>query len=431
MEAAMSKRAGAILFLLLTALFLAANQGAYRGYFQEDELDTLGWAPRLDHVEYLTRALSPLFQTNNFRPVGHAFFHVAGLAFGLNYPPYVALLHAIHLFNVWLVWLVARRLGAKPWPAGAACVFFALHMALFDAVWKPMYVYDVLCATFCLLSLLAWMRDRWALALVAFWLAYKSKEIAIMLPVALLCYEYWFGQRRWLRLAPFLAISLSFGLQGMLLNPHRNEDSPYTFHFTLSALAATSVFYAERFFLVPYLGFAVPLAAFVSRNRRTWFGVALMGAFFFPLLFLPGRLFAAYCYLPFAGLAVALSGWLESATPALIVAFFLLLAPVEYRSLRAQKRATLETARQVQAWVEPAEDFAYANPNLSAVVYKGLPENFSRWGADGALRFLYPSERVIIKQIDDPGAAEALDSGRAVLLTWDAQARRLRITRQR
>ena len=72
-------------------------------------------------------------------------------------------------------------------------------MALFDAVWKPMYVFDVLCATFCLLSVLMWTRRRWILSLLAFWLAYKAKELAVMLPAVLLCYEMWIGTRRWNR----------------------------------------------------------------------------------------------------------------------------------------------------------------------------------------------------------------------------------------
>ena len=147
---------------------------------------------------------------------------------------------------------------------------FAFHMALFEAIWKPMYVFDVLCGTFCVLSLLAYSRQRWILSFVAFWLAYKAKEVAVMLPLVLVCYEYWFGKRRWLRLAPFFLVSLSFGIQGILLNP--NQDNDYTFRFTPAALAKTSVFYADRLFLVPYLGFLLPAAAYVSRNRRTWFG---------------------------------------------------------------------------------------------------------------------------------------------------------------
>src|SRR2546422_3903172 len=40
------------------------------------------------------------------------------------------------------------------------------------------------------------------------------------------------------------------------------------------------------------------------RDRRLWFGAVMVFLFFVPLLFLPGRLYPAYCYLPMAGFAI-------------------------------------------------------------------------------------------------------------------------------
>ena len=191
--------------------------------------------------------------------MGHYYFHAVEEIAGLNFPVYVAVLQAFHLLNVWLLWLVARRLGAPPFAAAAACLFFGLHMALFDDFWKPMYIFDVLCATFCLLSLWCYASERWVLSFAAFWLAYKSKELAVMLPAVLLVFEIWFGKRRWKPLVPFFLTSLSFGVQGMLRNP--NHDNDYTFRFTAAALSKTSVFYAGRIFLIPYLGFVTPAFA--------------------------------------------------------------------------------------------------------------------------------------------------------------------------
>src|SRR5262249_19142363 len=151
---------------------------------------------------------------------------------GLDFPVYVAVIQAIHVLNVWLLWLVIRRLGAGTTAAAAACCFFGLHMALFDNVWKPMYVFDVLCATFCLASLLFWIDGRWIPSLIAFWFAYKCKELAVMLPLVLAI-----ARPRWKQLVPFFAVSLSFGLQGMIRNP--NLDNDYTFRFTLAALGKT------------------------------------------------------------------------------------------------------------------------------------------------------------------------------------------------
>src|SRR5436190_3072930 len=335
----MSKRSGLILFALLAALFLIVNRGAYTGYFQDDEIDNLSWTPYLSSLDFLQGALTPRFQPNNFRPVGHYYFHAAEKLFGLDFPKYVAVIHAIHLLNVWLLWLLARRLGAKPFAASAACAFFAFHMALFDNFWKPMYVFDVLCAMFCLFSLLCYAQGRWVVSFAAFWMAYKSKELAVMLPMILTCYEIWFGHRRWKPLAPFFLASLCFGIQSILLNP--NHDNDYTFRLTAAALAKTSAFYASRVFLVPYLGFVVPLFALVARNRRAWFGLAMMGLLFSPLLFLPGRIFSAYCYVPFTGLSIAFTGLAESAAPPVIAAFLLLWLPIDLQELRLRRRDTL------------------------------------------------------------------------------------------
>ena len=85
----MSKRSGVILLVLFAVLFLVVNRGAYRGYFHDDEFDTLGWARYGDSTDYLKGALTPRFQENNFRPVGHFYFHAAEHFFGLDFPKYL------------------------------------------------------------------------------------------------------------------------------------------------------------------------------------------------------------------------------------------------------------------------------------------------------------------------------------------------------
>src|SRR5260370_2506564 len=227
-------------------------------------------------------------------------------------------------------------------------------MALFDDFWKPMYVFDVLCARFCLLSLWCYASGRWVLRFAAFWLAYKSKELAVMLPAVLLAFEFWFGKRRWKPLLPFFLVSLSFGVQGILGNP--NKDNDYTFRFTAAGLAKTSVFYAGRIFLIPYLGFVVPAFALLGRNRRTWFGLAAMGLFLFPVLFLPGRVFSAYCYLPFAGLGIAITGLAESASPAALALFLALWLAIAFLEVRLRWRHTLATHSDVPPAMTPARE---------------------------------------------------------------------------
>src|SRR6266849_6508006 len=294
----MTKRAGAALLLFAAALFLIANRAAYRGYFQDDELNNMSWTRDIPVNGYVKAIVSPRFFNNNFRPVGHFYYRQMSLWYGLDFPKYLPLMHLAHILNIWLVWLLARRLGLSLVAASIGTALFVFHLAVFEVYWKPMYLFDLFCATFTLSTILLYARRQYVLSFCAFWLAYKSKELAVMIPVVLACYEFWLAEKKsWKPLIPFFAVSLSFGLQGMLLN--QNVDNDYTFRFTLAAFWTTLSFYSSKLLLMAL----IPLP-FAARDRRLWFGIALVCLFFIPLMFLPGRLFAAYCYLPLAGFAL-------------------------------------------------------------------------------------------------------------------------------
>ncbi len=420
----MSKRTGLILFLLLAGVFLVLNRAAYKGYFQDDEIDAMAWTRWGPASAFFKGVLTPI-HANNFRAVGFFYFRVAERAFGLDFPKYVAVVHAIHLLNVWVLWLLMRRLGSPVLPAAAACAFFALHMALFDAVWKPMYIFDVLCATFCLVSILLWLRGNWILSLISFWLAYKSKELAVMLPLVLVCCELWFGKRRWTRLAPFVAVSLSFGLQALVISPTHDVD--YVFHFTPASWAQTAPFYAGQVFLVPYLGFLVPLGAVAARNRRTWFGLAMMGLFLFPMLCLPGRIASAYCYVPFTGLAVAMAGMAEAAKPAVIAIFLVLWTPLDIHWLRLQRNDTLRRDQDAREFLTTLGKFAKSRPAVTGFAYKGVPEGFHAWGLESGVKYFFRRLDVTIPSADSPEGAALQRNGRTAVLNWDEARRKLEI----
>src|SRR5260370_38209577 len=116
-------------------------------------------------------------------------------------------MHDIHLLNVVLLWLLARALGAAYRGAGVGAVFYFLHAAVFDVYWKPMYVVDLLCATCTLAALLAYVRGWLIPSLVFFWLALKSKETLILLPLLLVADELFVVGRKWTRTLPLLAVA--------------------------------------------------------------------------------------------------------------------------------------------------------------------------------------------------------------------------------
>ena len=419
----MSKRTGWALFLLLAAVILILNRDAYRGYFQDDEINAMSWTRFGPATEFLKGALQPVYK-NCFRAVGFYFFHVTEGLFGLNFPKYVAVIQALHLLNLWMLWLLIRRLGAPVLAACFAVAFFGLNAALFDAVWKPAFIFDLLCATLCLASTLLWIRGWWIPSFVLFWLAYQTKELAVMLPLVLVCYELWFGSRRWTRLALFLAASFSFAFQALVLHPVPSGD--YSFHFTPLTLAHTSSFYAGKVFLVPYLGFLLPLGGYLANNRRTWFGLATLVLYFVPLLFLPGRIQSSYCYLPFTGLAVALAGIAETRKTWQVAAFFLLWLPLDMYWFNLAKNETLRRDRDIRAWIDAAGRFAKAQPNVTEFAYEGMPDGYREFGLGATFKY-FLEKNVTMVPLNSPEGAKLRQGGHAAILRWDPARHQLQI----
>src|SRR5579872_6818230 len=336
------------MFFILAAVFLLANHAAYKGYFQDDDLDTLGWAQFGSSYHYLKALISPRLSPGNFRPAGHYYYHLFAVFYHLDFPKYIVPLHLIFLLNGWLLWMIARRLDFDRTAVFIGVVYYLFHAALLDAYWKPMYVFDLLCTTFCLVSLLLWLHDRWILSFAAFWLAYKCKEPAIMLPVVLAGCEWFLGRRRWKQLIPFFLVSVSFGVQGLLFNP--NKDNDYTFRFTAPALWKTISFYTGKLFFLRWAGLALVPLLFLVQDRRLWLGALAAACFLAPLLFLPGRLFAVYWCLPLTGVAIMLMA-LASRYQTAAAVFLLLWLPWNLMQLHRERTEVLRLASGNRAFV--------------------------------------------------------------------------------
>lgn len=391
--------------LAIAAAFLVLNHQAFNGWFQDDELDNIKWVPLLPYSYFLLRLPDPRFDLYNFRPVGHFFFRLMSPAFGMNFAPYVVPIFFFHLVNACLLYLLMRKLGTRQWCAIAATAFFTLSAAAFDTYWKPVYVFDLLCTTFSLMSVLFYAGQRWILSFIAFWLAYKAKETAVMLPAVLAAWEYWFGSRRLKILIPFFAVSLSFGIQGLLRNP--NKDNDYTFRFTFDALRHTLPFYSKRLLMFPPGGILLCALAFI-RDRRIWFGIVSTLLIMVPLAFLPGRVFEAYAYLPFAFVSIALAAAASRVHPAWAWIALLLWMPFNIRRLRNERRATLDLDSKIAAVVSSMKMFADANPSVRTLVFNSAPAGFHDWGMTAGWNLAH-------RQIDWPVLWFDSADGRAAL----------------
>jgi hypothetical protein len=412
-----------LLPLLLVAIFLVANRTAYKGYFDPDDLDNIGWTHKGRIGEFVQGLAAPKFYRRNYRPAGHLLYRLMGGTFGLRYAPYLAALQLLHILAILLLWLLLRELGFTPWAAFLGGLFFACHMGAFEAYWKPMYVFDVLCGVFSLLCLLCYIRGRWMVALAAMWLAYKSKELAVMLPVALAWWEWRLGERRWKRLLPFFGVSLLFGIQALVVAP--NPDNDYTFQFGPAALATTLRFYSTRLGLLPWAGLGLLAVPVLARDRRATWGVITFAALMVPLMVLPGRLFGVYLYVPLLGAAVALSALAARSRRALVgvACFYLLWIPLNFRELRVRRNTALAEAADNRTYVAELTRLRGETAKPRLFLYDGMPDSMRPWGLEGALRVLF-GFGVEAESLETVDLAK-LGGREAATLSWNPLTHRL------
>jgi len=423
------KHATLAFFLVLAFCFWVVNRGAYQGYFQDDDLDNLVFTQQISAADFFTPLLWPRVFDNNFRPVGHLLYRMMAKTAGLRFTPYIALIQILHLVNVILLWLILRKLQIPPIAAAAALIFWAFHMASFDVFWKFMYIFDLFCGLFCLLSLLAYMNGRVLWSLLAMWLGYRSKEVAIMLPLVLAAYEWLLGERRAKRLLPFFALSLLLGAQALFENQHRGE-SAYTLHLNAQSLWTCLRFYASQVFLIPYAGFTVLLLPLVFRDRRVLFGVISFCALLVPMLLLPGRLFSPYLYVPLLGLSFAVAA-VAVKPPAPVTAICLLLwLPWMLVNLRRDRRITLADSRDRRTYIHTLQDYARANPDILNFV--AAPGPYNSYGTEGAIRLTHPvGAKIRFALADAPGWKDVMTSSGAAILNWDPSHHELGILTRR
>ncbi len=416
-------------FLALVLLCLIANRGAFKGYFHGDDLDNIFWTSQASAGTFLSGMVSPILSSVNFRPTGHFYFFALSHVAALKFTWYVAMLQFAHLLNSGLLYLLLRRMKFAFPAAAAGMLFFAFEMAVFDAFWKPMYVFDVLCATFCLLSLLSYSQRRYVLSFVCLWIGYKAKELAIMLPLVLAAWEWWFGEKKWKRLVPFFAFSLLFGLQAIWSKPA--EQTEYSLTFSAAAISTTLSYYSSAIFFLPFAGLATLLVPFFIRDKRVWLGVAGFWVLLAPLLLLPGRLYAAYLYLPLVLLSIAVAGIAERFRPVWLLLFFALWLPLNYQQMRVQRKSALAFSDENRLYVQTAGEYLSRAPAPSSVVYDDKPGTMHAWGVSSAARILTKQPKLNVCAFEDDCAREALSKPDVVILSWDHNLRRVSVLPRR
>lgn len=415
----MKFRTPAAWFILLWLLWVV-NKGAYQGYFAGDDLDSFAWMRWAPAETFVTGFLSPAFYATNFRPVTHALLSGLYQWAGFEFRWYVLATQLLHVVNLALLWGLLGRLGFAWAPRLCGICLFAFHVACLEAYWKAMFLYDVLCATFCLASLWAWVAGRpWWQPLLLFWCAYKSKELAIGLPVVLLAYEHWLGQRRYKQLAPFFAVSFLFGIQAVVAQGGREGD--YGLRLTPASFGQAVDFYASKILLLPHAGFALLAIPLFCRDKRVNWGLAAFVLFLAPMFIVPNRTLPAYLYLPLAGLAVSLAAAAERFSWRWVAPPLAVWLAVNYIQLRPARSTLLYEAGEHRAYFTAIQDLAREQHGLRTFLVDGYPPSLHWWGVTGSLRLAFSTNELAAF----PAEARPAGDVPLALLSWDRPSQRL------
>jgi len=327
--------------LFIACLFLFFTWRGILIYYTGDDLMNL--------YGYWSKPLSSLVKANIFfwtpyyRPLGGIIYRTMFAIFGFNpYPLYIVFFAAM-LLNLWLAYLVFKRIGGSGEVGAIATLLYAFHGKLDYLYYNAGSMYDVFCFLFFFLALLIYLRARlqdrfpgvWETLgfLACFVCALNSKEMAAALPVIVFLYELIFHPPDFRSLRKLIRWCLQEGRTALLgalcvliyipgkLSPDGLASSPaYVPLYTWSRyLEDTGVYLANLLYrsnpdealrvtaFTPFgVGciFAVLVAvALWIRSRVAWFGLLFFVIALLPVSFVTARL-GFVLYLPLAGLAL-------------------------------------------------------------------------------------------------------------------------------
>ncbi|MHB9154157.1 MAG: tetratricopeptide repeat protein [Endomicrobiales bacterium] len=214
----------AVLILFTAIAFLPSLKGGFTNY-DDDVLVTENRLVR----EFGLGTVGEMFLS----PYNGLYHPLVLLSYGLEhrfFGPDPFVFHVtnllLHLLNTALVFLLLFKLSGDETAAAVAALLFAVHPLHVESVAWISERKDVLCGSFFLSSLIAYLsfkehgrRSRYAASLLFFLASLLSKAMAITLPAVLLLIDYYRGDKPEEKLKeklPFFGLSVLFGAIALL-----------------------------------------------------------------------------------------------------------------------------------------------------------------------------------------------------------------------
>jgi hypothetical protein len=332
----MQRSTGKLTGLFIGIFFLAFTwRGLFMYFSGDDVMNLYGYCSR--PVADLVRA-NILFWTPYYRPFGGVIYRTLFSLFGFNPRPLYILYYASFLLNLYLAYVVLKRISGSGETAALGTLIWSVHGNFSYLYYNAGSLYDVYCFLFFFLALLVYIRARergeylrgWNIVafVASFICCLNSKEMGATLPPILIVYELLFHTPRWRRAAD-AGRWLIHGGRGALLTcicligyiPAKTSAQglggtpAYISHFTWPAFLHDTEVYlgyltysSHPFTAAGVIVFYSMLAAvaFLLRSRLMWFGLLFFQITLLPVSFVSARE-GFVLYLPSIGLALYLA----------------------------------------------------------------------------------------------------------------------------
>ncbi len=249
----------------------------------------------------------------NDRPVGFALERYWFEAFGFHYRPQLLFFLSIHFANLLLGFFLMRRMGASvPATLAALCVFGTLSTTAQTVTYLGA-IFDVLCLFLMLACTLAFLSKKpgaAALSALLFYLALRTKEFAIVLPLLLLAIAYFEKtlHRLWIHLSIWAVFLVQYGVLIRRMIPTIPAGNPYTIHADPRTILTSFLFFTSLIFheeahprrAALILLLVIAIAAYALYRRRGWilWAVAAYVLTLLPVTIIPGNRAQFYVYAP-------------------------------------------------------------------------------------------------------------------------------------
>jgi protein O-mannosyl-transferase len=296
---------------------------------------------------------------SNWHPLLWLSFMLDVELFGLN----PGVMHAenllLHIANALLLLLTLHAMAGSVWRSAFVAAVFALHPLHVESVAWISERKDTLSTFFALLTILAYAKGRYALAILALTFTLLTKSMYVTMPAVLLLLDYWPLKRRptwWL--APMFVMALASAAVTMWAT--QGTEQPVILARLLTSVMGygryiwLTIYPHNLTFFYPYtyqfdmmrLGIsaggiiAVSVYAIRQREPRPWLAV---GWFWFLGTLVPvigivqqgaHSIADRFMYFPLIGLAIIVAWWMPKRLAVVAVAVVLALAALTYRQSR-------------------------------------------------------------------------------------------------